>query len=46
MMTTNLLLIGIFCMLVVIAVQTSGLPMPKATNELFKILTDIKNKLK
>ena len=46
MVATNLLLIGIFCILVVIAIQTSGLPTSKATNELFEIIEDIKNKLK
>jgi len=46
MVVTNLLLIGIFCILVVLVLQTSGLPRPSATNELFQILEDIKNKLK
>jgi len=46
MMFTNILLTFILFVLCVIAMFTSGLPIPKATDELFDILNYIKNKLK
>lgn len=46
MVTTNILLAAIVTLLGVLVMFNSGNPTPKATNELFKILEDIKNKLK
>lgn len=46
MVTTNILLAAIVMLLGVLVLFNSGNPTPKETNELFKTLEDIKNKIK